>query len=139
MFNEYWYSIDIILSWEIHFTIENIYCWGCCRKMKKDVSRKGSGVSVALSLLLLNFMVLIPSASSVKLSPGVPNNSPVLAEFDRFWFCIWISVTLNETFFSIFSRKECFKENGRQILSMRNLTIKVEYIRDVFTCKRTSV
>jgi len=47
--------------------------------MRKGLLRKGTGIGVALSLVLLIFAVLIPSASAVKLSPGTPNDSSVTA------------------------------------------------------------
>jgi hypothetical protein len=47
--------------------------------MRNGLLRKGTGIGVALSLVLLIFTVLIPSASAVKLSPGTPNDTSVTA------------------------------------------------------------
>jgi hypothetical protein len=40
--------------------------------MKKDVWRKGVSVGVALSLVILVFLVLLPSGTAVKVSGGIP-------------------------------------------------------------------
>jgi hypothetical protein len=47
--------------------------------MGKVLLQKATGIGVALSLVLLIFAVLIPSASAVRLSPGAPNNTLITA------------------------------------------------------------
>jgi hypothetical protein len=47
--------------------------------MREGLVRKGVGIGVALSLVLLIFVVLLPATSAVKLSPGVPSDSSVTA------------------------------------------------------------
>jgi hypothetical protein len=56
---------------EIHFVIEFI-SYGCGRRMKKDGWRKGLSIGVALSLVILVFLVLLPSGTAVKVSGGIP-------------------------------------------------------------------
>jgi len=52
---------------------------GCGRKMSNGLLRKGTGIGVSLSLVLLVFSVLVPSASAVALSAGIPDSSSVIA------------------------------------------------------------
>jgi hypothetical protein len=47
--------------------------------MMKGFLRKGIGLGVAFSLVVLIFAVLTPSVSAVKLSPGTPNSTSVIA------------------------------------------------------------
>lgn len=47
--------------------------------MGNGLLRKGTGIGVALLLVLLIFAVLIPSAPAIKLSAGIPDDSSVIA------------------------------------------------------------
>ena len=47
--------------------------------MKKDLWRKGASACVAVTLVILVFIVLLPSGTSVKVSGGIPSDSSVNA------------------------------------------------------------
>ena len=95
--------------------------------MKRDVWRKGISVGVATSLVILVFIVLIPSATTaVKVSGGIPSNSSVNVGTTIFFQDVNVTIRAAEAIPVNFLTFEIFNSSTGQRVGWVRFTITGE-------------